>query len=141
MSALSREIGSRGRADAVVAGASEPSAVGESDAAAALRSELDQLRPSVLKKRAKAAGATEEEIEAADDADDAKAATVALVLSYEKPGEDKSAAVRQELAGLKPSVLKKRARSAGASEEQIEEADDAEDSKAAMIALVLALSA
>ena len=69
------------------------------------------------------------------------AATVALVLSYEKPGEDKSAAVRQELSGLKPSVLKKRARSAGASEEQIEEADDAEDSKAAMIALVLALSA
>ena len=95
----------------------------------------------MLKKRAKAAGATEEEIEAADDADDAKAATIALVLSYEKPSEDKSAALRQELAGLKPSVLKKRARSAGASEEQIEEADDAEDSKAAMVALVLALSA
>ena len=36
-------------------------------------------------------------------------------------------------------MLKKRARSAGASEEQIEEADDAEDAKAAMIALVLAL--
>ena len=139
MSALSREIGSRGRADAVVADESEPpQAPDESDQATALRTELQQLRPSVLKKRAKAAGATEEEIEAAEDADDAKAATVALVVSYEQAAEDPAVALREELAGLKPSVLKKRARAAGATEEQIEEADDAEDPRAAMVALVLA---
>ena len=92
----------------------------------------------MLKKRANAAGATEEEIEAAEDADDAKAATVALVVSYEQAAEDPAAALREELAALKPSVLKKRARAAGATEEQIEEADDAEDPRAAMVALVLA---
>ena len=45
--------------------------------------ELAAIKPSVLKKRARAAGASEAEIEAAEDADDAKAATVALVLAYE----------------------------------------------------------
>ncbi len=41
------------------------------------------MKPSVLKKRARAAGASEAEIEEAEDADDVKAATIALVLAYE----------------------------------------------------------
>ena len=43
-----------------------------------------------------------------------------------------------ELAAMKPSVLKKRARAAGASEAEVEEAEDAEGVKAATVALVLA---
>ena len=63
MLALSREIGSRGRADAVVAGTldePEPSDAAPPQEHQALRAELAQLRPSVLKKRAKAAGAAAE---------------------------------------------------------------------------------
>ena len=79
-----------------------------------------------------------EQPQEADDAEDHKAATIALILSYEKPAKDPSAALREELGGLKPSALKKRARAAGLREEDIEEADDAEDSKAAMIELIVA---
>ena len=65
---------------------------------------------SSLKRRAKAAGASAEEIEDADDADEPKAAMISLILARE--GEK-----MPELAQLKPSALKKRARVAGASVE------------------------
>ena len=137
MSALSRELGSRGRADAVSVPPDEPepSRQAEVDAAPpqehqALRTELAQLRPSVLKKRAKAAGATAEEIEEAEDADDPKTALISLIVS-------RQASELAGLASMKPSVLKKRARAAGASEAEIEEAEDGDDVKAALVALVL----
>ena len=50
-----------------------------------LRSELEAMKPSQRSKRAAAAGATEDEIDAASDADDALAAFVELLLKYEKP--------------------------------------------------------
>ena len=43
-----------------------------------------------------------------------------------------------ELRSLKVSELRKRALAGGASEEQLDEADDSEDTRAAMLALVLA---
>ena len=45
---------------------------------------LGSLKPSALRKRAKAAGAADEAIEEAGDVDDAKSAMVALILA--QPG-------------------------------------------------------
>ena len=98
--------------------------------------ELAVLKPSALKKRARAAGASKAEIEEADDADDAKAAMMALVLAHETCEAQPS--LREELEGLKPSELKKRARVAGAKEAEIEDADDAENSRTAVIDLIIA---
>ena len=56
------------------------------------------------------------------------------------PHEHDSLTLREELEGLKPSALRRRARSAGATQRQVETADDAEVSKAAMIDLIVALS-
>ena len=44
---------------------------------------------------------------------------------------------RAELAGLKPSALKKRAKAAGVDEAKLSEADDADDVKATLIDLIL----
>eukprot|EP01046_Picozoa_sp_COSAG06_P059107 COSAG06_NODE_12111_length_1422_cov_1.881330_1_plen_80_part_10 len=46
--------------------------------------ELRQLKPSQLKKRAAAAGATAQEIEEAEDAEDSRAALVTLILANEE---------------------------------------------------------
>ena len=88
MSALSREIGSRGRADAVIAtpevahaDSPEPSPQpADSAGAAALRSELETLRLKELRARAKAEGAEPEQLEDAADADDPKQAVIDLLL-------------------------------------------------------------
>ena len=80
----------------------------------------------------------EADIEAAEDAEDPTAAMVALILAHEKPSADPAAKLRAELEALKPSALRKRAKAAGASEDDIEDAGDAEEPKSAMIALILA---
>ena len=46
--------------------------------------------------------------------------------------------IRPVLRSLKVSELRKRALAGGASEEQLDEADDSGDTKAALVALVLA---
>ena len=50
---------------------------------------------------------------------------------------DEIQALRRELEGLKPSALKRRARAAGATEQEVEEADDAQDPCAAMVELIV----
>eukprot|EP01045_Picozoa_sp_COSAG04_P012082 COSAG04_NODE_800_length_10199_cov_36.147327_1_plen_2772_part_10 len=136
MSALSREIGSRGRADAVAQTKSSP--LGPvSQPSPQVDGELELMKPSALKRRARAAGCTEAEIEEADDADDPKAAMIALILSHEASGQETSDVLRRELEGLKPSALKRRARAAGATEQEVEEADDAQDPSAAMVELIV----
>jgi hypothetical protein len=107
--------------------------------ATALRAELEALKPSGRKKRAVAAGATEEAIEEALDAVDPLSALAELILALEKPagGATSAAALRTELEALKPSARKKRAVAAGASEEEIEEALDADDPIGTLVALVL----
>ena len=133
MVALAREIGSRGRADAVpsVCGGGyddalqpcpEPEA--GSGRSQALRVELAQLKPSVLKKRAKAVGAAAEEIEGAEDAEDPKTALIAIIIACE-------GGRMAELASMRPSALKKRAKAVGATDAEIEEAEDADETTAA----------
>ena len=145
MSALARELGSRGRADAVPAvDAPEPcpeaseEGQGESAEASVLRSELGMLKLSALRKRAAATDAAETDLEAAEDAEDPKAAMIALIRAREKAAADPAAELRAELESLKPSALRKRAKAAGAEDEAIEEAGDADDAKSAMVALILA---
>eukprot|EP01043_Picozoa_sp_COSAG02_P089519 COSAG02_NODE_26485_length_631_cov_14161.900376_1_plen_210_part_11 len=96
MDALSREIGSRGRADAIVEGvgsrladaietvdAPEPAA--EIDTAdtdqANLRTELAPLRVRALKKRALAEGLDSDAVEDALDEDNSKAALIELIVT------------------------------------------------------------
>ena len=65
-------------------GAFEPAAASGSGL---LREELSKLKNSELKKRAKAAGAFEEHVDAVDDADDPKAALIDLVVGLEPAPE------------------------------------------------------
>ena len=87
MDALSREIGSRGRADAVMSAADElepcPEAA-ESEAISQLRSELESMRLMALHRRAVAEGvdesAVEDTVEAAMESGDPKATLIDLIL-------------------------------------------------------------
>ena len=84
MTALSREIGSRGRADAVVvAQADETDVLDSSPEHASLRAELSGLRLKDLRIRAKDAGVSSDDLEDAVDADDPKSATIELLLRAE----------------------------------------------------------
>ena len=127
MSSLCRDIGDRGRADAT-------------GSASALHSELRASKLSVLRKRARASGVTDEDLEQADDATDIKAAVIDLILAVESKGSesDGASALRQELQALELPALRKQAVAVGVSEEQLDDAYDAEDIKLAVIELVLA---
>eukprot|EP01046_Picozoa_sp_COSAG06_P021539 COSAG06_NODE_1624_length_8892_cov_3872.704424_2_plen_1157_part_00 len=89
MDALCREIGSRGRADAMVA-ASSPSAAGHAmseagviDAMSDLEMELQELKLMALQKRALSAGASEESVEDAMESADQKASLIGLIVDIE----------------------------------------------------------
>ena len=81
-----------------------------------LRPELEALKPSALKRRAKAAGAGAADVQGALDAEDPKAAMVDLVLLLEleeqpqPPDKDPVAGLRAELERLKLSALEERVR-------------------------------
>eukprot|EP01044_Picomonas_judraskeda_P013066 COSAG03_NODE_1939_length_3323_cov_386.678350_2_plen_404_part_00 len=92
--------------------------------------EVVSLKISVLKKRARILGATAAQMDEVDDADDPRAALVALMLS-----------LRSSLQGEKVSALKKRLRTVGATEEQMDELDDAVDTKSAAVDLLFQLAA
>eukprot|EP01046_Picozoa_sp_COSAG06_P040820 COSAG06_NODE_4980_length_3811_cov_4.290140_1_plen_592_part_00 len=104
-----------------------PPSLAERDPYAA---ELGALKTSALKKHALALGATVDQMDEVDDADDSKAAAIALMLS-----------LRRALEATKVSALKKQLRGRGATDEQMDEIDDADDSKAAAVRLMLQLAA
>ena len=82
----------------------------------ALAAELGGLKRSQLRKRAGASGVSAEEIDAALDSDDPQGALVRLIVAATpapSAQDDALAPLRAELRGLKPSVLRKRAREAG----------------------------
>eukprot|EP01043_Picozoa_sp_COSAG02_P012855 COSAG02_NODE_505_length_20935_cov_38.509119_12_plen_571_part_00 len=88
--------------------------------------ELAGLSFNMLKRRAKALGATDAQLEDLDDEDDLMAAAVALTLS-----------LRHALDGMKMKALKARLRAIGATEQQIEDLGNGTSPRAAAIALVL----
>ena len=103
----------------------------------ALCAELAALKNSELKKRAKASGASEEQLDDVDDAIDQRAALVALIVALEAAPTP----LREELAAFKNSELKKRAKAGGASDEQLDGVDDAPDQRTALIDLIVAMEA
>lgn len=116
---------------------------------ASLRMELASLRLSQLKKRAHSEGVDEDTVDGLDDEDDPKAAAIELLVSsafmvsdaeeeVARVRAEKEASLRVELASLKLSQLKKRARSEGVEKDAIEGLDDESDPKSAAIDLLVA---
>ena len=101
--------------------------------------ELSGLKLSALRKRAKAVGVEAEELEAALDAPDPKAAIVEMITARTVVP---SAAERlqNELGGLKLSALRKRAKAVGVEVEELEAALDEPDPKAAIVSMIIAAS-
>ena len=93
--------------------------------------------------RARAAGVTQGEIDEAEDEEDAKGALAELILQRESAAAAKAAeaariaARRDELAGMRMKDLKARARAAGMTQGEIDDADDEDDAKGVIIKLVL----
>eukprot|EP01052_Picozoa_sp_SAG31_P018719 SAG31_NODE_1338_length_8731_cov_14.189643_1_plen_1748_part_10 len=112
----------------------------EVDNDTALRQELEGLRLKELRTRAREAGVDADELEEAIDADDPKAAVIALLMAYDEasaPVSGNDAALRQELEGLRLKELRRRAREAGIDADELEDAIDADDPKAAVIELLM----
>jgi len=144
MDALCREIGSRGRADAVVAAAVldvDPKATSSQLAGiemTPLAAELRTMKGSALRKRAVACGVSDAELEEADDDDDTSAALVKLIVARELANADgEEEAARAKLLATKTSLLRKQVIAAGATPEAMERADDAADTKAALVEMIL----
>jgi len=100
------------------------------------------MRISALRRRALASGVGETELDQADDAPDRRAEIVRLVVLKEtadpgEGGEGGEAALRAELAGLRTRALRDRALACGVSEDELDEADDHEDCRAAFIELIV----
>eukprot|EP01045_Picozoa_sp_COSAG04_P033898 COSAG04_NODE_7200_length_1169_cov_1.218692_1_plen_206_part_10 len=104
-----------------------------------LRAELEGLTLRQLKARAREAGASEDDVDALDDAPDAKAAALDLVVKHVETAQPlpTGAELRAELEGLTLRQLKARAREGGATEDDIDGLEDAADPKAAAIELVV----
>jgi hypothetical protein len=87
MDALCREIGDRGRADAVMGSESDAATTAvdepEPEKASELSLELSEMKLSLLSKRALSAGVDATSIDAALDADDSKQALVDLIVACE----------------------------------------------------------
>ena len=112
----------------------------QDDRLAALEAELAKLKPSALRKRARADGVSEDDLEEAEDSDSPKSTIIELILLMTEavPAEDSQAAeLRAELSKLKPSALRKRARADGVGEDAMEGAEDSDDPKPAIIELIL----
>ena len=110
----------------------------------AIRAELSQLKLTALMKRATASGATEEELEAAEEEDNHKQAVVELIVAKETAGPEPESmsefevALREELSNLKLTGLMMRATAAGATEDELEATEEEDNHKQAVVELVVA---
>ena len=106
-----------------------------------LRAELGALKQSALRRRAETTGATDDELDAAEDVEDGntKGALIDLIVQRElvASAADPAAQLREELAALKQSGLRKRALSIGVSEARLDAAYDEDDTKAKIIELIV----
>ena len=100
--------------------------------------ELQQLKLPELRKRAAAAGVSQDAIEEARDDDELKLAIIALIKATVARNEAKQRAQAAELQQLKLPELRKRAVAAGVDPDALEEARDSDEPKPAIIGLILA---
>ena len=99
--------------------------------------ELNGLRLKELRRQAKAEGAEPEQLEDAADADDPKAAVIELLLALRASSAASDGGLRAELEGLRLKELRQRARAEGVAADEMEEAADSDEPKAAMVELLL----
>ena len=98
-----------------------------------LRAELTSLRLKELRARAKAEGVDADRLDDAMDEDDPNEAVVQLLLDAQSAAEG----AREQLSGLRLKELRARASQAGHSAEDLEDAIDSDEPKAAVIELLL----
>ena len=137
MDSLARELGSRGRADAVVAPVpivDQP----EPGRAGLTREQLGTLKLGQLVRRAVAEGVDPAALDEAEDSDDPRATIITLLLGLEGDGAA-AALLRVELEEMKLSLmaLTRRAIAAGVSEAALEAVDDAADVRQAIVELIV----
>eukprot|EP01052_Picozoa_sp_SAG31_P014121 SAG31_NODE_867_length_11367_cov_25.365992_3_plen_456_part_00 len=102
-----------------------------------LQTDLLALKLSELRKRARQAGLTDADFEAALDEEDPKRALVEMMSTRTTPATEM---IRRQLSDLKLSELRKRAKSLGVGVDALEGALDEVDPKAAVVALIIAHS-
>jgi hypothetical protein len=123
------------------AAADERSRPSTSDGKEPLRAELRSMKQLALNKRATAAGVTDQDLEAAEDTDDYKSAVIELIISQEVTSSGGNSteeiALRGELSKMKQLALNKRASAAGVTDQQLEDAEDTEDYRNAVIELII----
>jgi hypothetical protein len=120
-------------------------AAAAAEEAAAFRSELQGLRLKDLRKRARDGGIGAQLLEDAADADDPKSAVIELLMDKKEHNTsltaqeaDSEAALRSELDTLRLKELRSRAKTAGVSADDLEDAADSDDPKGYVIQLLLA---
>jgi hypothetical protein len=110
-------------------------------AEARLREELVGLRIAALLKRARAAGIDQETLDDTQDAESPRDALIALLVAAELQAHAADGAaearLREELVGLRMAALLKRARAAGIDQETLDDTQDAESPRDALIALLV----
>ena len=118
----------------------------------ALQAELEQLKMPELRKRAAEAGVSDDAIEEARDGEQPKVDVITLIVDaaaavaaaeLEQGGGSNAeaeveAALREELGSLKLKALKMRAREVGVGDGDLDDADDADDVKQAVVELIIA---
>jgi hypothetical protein len=99
------------------------------------------LRMAALLKRARAAGIDQETLDDTQDAESPRDALIALLVAAELQAHAADGAaearLREELVGLRMAALLKRARAAGIDQETLDDTQDAESPRDALIALLV----
>jgi hypothetical protein len=122
-------------------GAHEPR--GSGGGAAALRRELGDWKLSALRRRALELKVDQDQLDAADDAEDIKQSLIELILRHETPAagaaapENRDASLRRELDQMPLSALRRRALELKVDQDQLDAADDADDIKQSLIELIV----
>ena len=105
-------------------------------AAAARRAELLAMKLSALKREARGAGVAADLLDAAVDGENPRAGLIDLILSAAPAPDAADGPLRAELAGMRLSALSKRAEQEGADASAVEDAEDSDDPKLALISLI-----
>jgi hypothetical protein len=114
-----------------------PALKDELSVAPALRDELSCLKLKVLRKRASDEGISEDEVEDAIDSDEPKAALIDLLVERHASKSTQDSDVQSELRGMSVRDLRARAKEAGIDQDEVDDATDSDEPKAAIVALLM----
>jgi len=109
----------------------------EDNAVVALRKELQDLRLKELRKRAKDDGVPEDELDDAVDSDDPKTAVIAVLLAHASAASKETQELRSQLEGLRLKDLRKRTKQANLDQDEVDDATDSDNPRAALVELLV----